>query len=165
VIKRDLSNLPNLEVIAFVFGIIETVEGDVFANNPYLKYVSFQNNSLTNVGPNILQPVPMVQIFLLNFNSCINDQAWTVGNAVELAMKLRFSCPPSSEMIERFILSGEKFKYEIDQQTAERINPAVLRIYQNEKRIDELEEKLNGMMVKFEKLEKMSEENSQNILT
>lgn len=144
----DLKPFPRIEVIGFHFSRLETIEGDLFSYNPRLQHINLSNNLFTNIGPNLLAPLPSLHQINLSDSLCINENVSVLSDIPNLSRKLRFQCPPSVEMIERIILSGKRFVQEIDQQTADRINPAVLRIYENEKRIDELERLVKILMEK-----------------
>jgi hypothetical protein len=138
--QEDLKVFPRLEVFACFYNRLETIDGDVFQFNPRLQHLNLVGNFITNIGPNFLVHLPVLHQLYFTGNLCTNENGNTALLVEEVSRKLRFQCPPTPEMIEKFILSGEKFHHEIDRQTAERINPAVLRIYQNERRINELEQ-------------------------
>jgi hypothetical protein len=156
--KEDLKPFPMLEVFACWFSRLETIDGDVFESNHKLQHLNLNENLLTNIGPNILTPLPLLHTVGFGKNLCTNEGSGTAAGIPLLASKLRFQCPPTPEMIEKFILSGQKFHHEIDRQTAERINPAVLRIYENEKRIDELDSKVLQLLAEVQKLSSIIEQ-------
>ena len=148
--KDDLKPFPRIEVIGFHYSRLEKIDGDLFSYNPRLQHINLSNNLFTNIGPNLLAPLASLHQINLSDSLCINENVAIILDITNLSRKLRFQCPPSVEMIERIILSGQKFVQEVDKQTADRINPAVLRIYENEKRIDELERLVKVLMEKFE---------------
>jgi hypothetical protein len=156
--KEDLKPFPKLEVFACWFSRIETIDSNVFEANSMLQHLNLNENLLTNIGPNILTPLQKLHQLSFGGNLCTNEGSTTAAGVVAVAKKLRFQCPPSPEMIEKIILNGQNFHYEIDKQTAERINPAVLRIHQNEKRIDELEKSNDQMKKEIQKLSSIIEQ-------
>lgn len=147
-ISDDLKPFPRLEAIGFYNNQIETLDGDLFEHTPLLQHINFAGNSLTNVGPNIFTPVPLLRQMHLSGNLCTQEIANSTSEVLRMSLRLRYQCPPSREMIERLILSGQEFERKVDEHTADRINPAVLRIHQNEQRIDELEQMLTELMAK-----------------
>lgn len=142
----DFKPFPGMVAMGFVVSKLEALDGDLFIHNPLLQHINFNDNQITNVGPNILDPVPLLYEFFLSANLCSQESSKTVEETHAFALKLRYQCPPSVQMIEKIILSGQKFEFRVDGHVAERINPAVLRIYENEKRIDELETLLQQLM-------------------
>jgi hypothetical protein len=150
--KEDLKPFPKLEVFACWFSRLETIDGDLFESNHKLQHLNLNENLLTNIGPNILTPLPKLHQLGFAKNLCTNEGSTTAAGIQLVASKLRFQCPPTPEMIEKFILSGQQFHHEIGRQTAEKINPEVLRIYQNEKKIKELDRKLLQLTIEIQKL-------------
>lgn len=152
--KLTSSNIrvfPKLEAAGFHSNLLEEIDGDLFSGNPLLQHINLSGNRLTSVGPNIFHATPILsQINLLN-NICVQENVNVASGVAELSRKLRHQCPATVEMIERFILDGEKFQRKVDEQTAERINPAVLRIHENEQKINELERLLNELLVENSK--------------
>jgi hypothetical protein len=156
--KEDLKPFSKLEVFACWFSRLETIDGDVFESNSMLQHLNLAENMLTNIGPNILTPLPKLHQLSFGKNLCTDEGSSTADGIPLVASKLRFQCPPTPEMIEKFILSGQQFHHEIDKQTADRINPAVMRIYQNEKRIDELDSKVLQITAEVQKLASIIEQ-------
>jgi hypothetical protein len=148
----DLKPFPRLEVVGFQSNELETIDGDLFQHTPLLLLVNLNDNSLTNIGSDIFTPVPLLKIVHFSRNLCTQDIANSTSEVLTLSLKLRYQCPPSAEMIQRLILNGQELEHKVDEHTAERINPVVYRVNQNEIDQQTLNEQLNARIVELEKI-------------
>jgi len=162
VAKEDLHQFPKLETLQIRWNQLETLDGDLFIYNPSLRWFIFESNKLTNIGPNILSNLPNLTNAYFQSNLCINSYATSTSGIEDLKRSLAHQCPPSAEMLERFILSGETFETRVKEKISENneqieatfasLNEQILNITESfqlslrrlEIRIDVLEAMNNG---------------------
>lgn len=87
------------------FGQLETlilsgnnlISLDLFANNPFLKYLSVSNNRLQHIGYDLVTNLNYLQYLNLQNNFCINRYVDSRAAVIELAPQLSELCPPVDE--------------------------------------------------------------------
>lgn len=109
--KDDLKNFLKLRLFEVYIGQLTTISGDVFKYSPELEFAGFSGNRITNVGPGIFQHSTKIAYARFTNNLCINSRADNNTEEVAtVALELAFKCPPSVEMVEEIILTGEDFR-------------------------------------------------------
>lgn len=150
--SNDLKPFPKLEAIGCDRNLIKTIDGDLFIHNPLLLHINLRNNYLTNIGPNIFTHLQLLRELYFGGNLCIIEEAKTFAEVRQISLQLAFQCPPSAEMIERIVLHSDEFEAKVDTQIAERINPVVYRVNQNEIEQIATNEELKSRILELEKM-------------
>jgi Leucine-rich repeat (LRR) protein len=77
--REDLAQLPILERVSLCHNDLQTLPGDLFMNNPKLTSVYMSGNQFKTIGANILSPLTVASIQLLDFSDagCVNFHAKT----------------------------------------------------------------------------------------
>jgi hypothetical protein len=91
------------------FNSIETVDGDLLLFTPEVEFLRLSHNKITNFGPNLLDNLINLSYMDLGENLCISQTATTPTEILNLIRSLAHLCPPTAQMIERIIVSGDKF--------------------------------------------------------
>lgn len=105
VTKDDLRPFRNLKLFRIWYGKLTTISGDVFMYSPNLRYIDFDDNEITNVGPGIFQHSPQLVSALFRTNVCINSYVKDSAEAVaRIGRELAVKCPPTFEMSQAIIL-------------------------------------------------------------
>jgi Leucine rich repeat len=107
--KIDFEQFPDLIDTFLNNDELETIDGDLFASNPKLQYISLISNKITNVGPNLLSSLKELRVVYFSNNICINFYATNSTGVLDVARRLAHACPPTADMIERIIVNGENF--------------------------------------------------------
>jgi hypothetical protein len=102
---------------------LEAVDGDLFSLTRYIQFVSFGNNKITNVGPNIFGPL-VGSLSELDFsnNLCVNWRVNNVNGVTDVKRRLNHACPPTADMIERIVVDGSKLANKVDERFDTRFN-------------------------------------------
>jgi len=109
--RSDLSPFPNLMHIDSSHNLLEALEGDLFAENPNIVWISFWNNKIRNVGTGLLDNMRNLATVYFNINTCIDRG----GQIASLKQDLAQKCPPTLEMNMRDLMKNENFKGIIQQ--------------------------------------------------
>lgn len=92
----DLLPFPNLTGFSVWINKIESIEGNLFEHTPKLKWIDFQSNRITNVGPGIFDNLDQLRTIYFVQNYCIDQNAFTLQEIEELKQKLTIQCPQAS---------------------------------------------------------------------
>lgn len=115
--KGIVNFFPNLQALAFPFSNLFYVsaadlpfpdllhfrvwsnqiyylDSDLFRNNPKLRLIDFDRNSLQSVGPDLLTNLKDLRSVDFSNNICINQRATTEEDIKNLNIQLPISCPP-----------------------------------------------------------------------
>jgi hypothetical protein len=91
----ELKDYVNLEWFAIERDLIETIPSGLFVNNLNLNFVSFYNNHIAHVGPELFDGLEGLTSIGFLKNVCIDEQ--TTGKsrseAVQFIEKLKAECP------------------------------------------------------------------------
>lgn len=90
--KQDLEPFKELKIISMSFNDLETLDSDLFSFNPLLKRIHFQNNRLTFIGENVLEPLSNLERAHFNGNVCIKKDAVTPDEMEELKAEIKIKC-------------------------------------------------------------------------
>lgn len=97
--KIDFAGLANLKQLHFNDNKIKLLENDLFIGNPKMKWISFINNPVTNVGHNVFENLS--ELISLRFEGVTCHNAPASNDPVvakALIHKLYASCPPTLDM-------------------------------------------------------------------
>lgn len=92
---NELIEYENLQVFALEQTDLVRNPGNLFASNSALRHVSFSNNSVQNVGENVLNNLPLLESADFLMNVCIDDKAANLEELKELKEILLKFCPDS----------------------------------------------------------------------
>lgn len=125
--RDDLKGLKNLKQIYLGRNQIKIIEPNLFADNPLLMSISFQNNPLRHVAHHVFDHLPDLSSLRFQETTCINQGFdGERHNVLLLMFRLIISCPPSFEMTEQKIITGEDFHNKTDEQIVDRLSPVIL---------------------------------------
>lgn len=169
-ISSDDLKLPELTTLTVAHGPLQSLDGDLFKNNPKLTVINFSVNSLKHVGPNVLTSMYNFNSVYLENNICINRKIVNNKAAVAgLINDLRVNCPQMLTLTSSTTTASPPINYEdlVEKNLAEktcklvatcppRTVPQILGISQEEtKQLVEITvtEKMNAAMTKISKME------------
>jgi Leucine rich repeat len=92
--SSDIHLFSALEVIAIRYTQIVSIDGDLFQQNPKLRYISLAANQIQHVGENLLANLPLLEIVNFEGNICLSTIAMTQDSIQELNRELPIQCPP-----------------------------------------------------------------------
>jgi hypothetical protein len=91
--KEDLKQFPQLKLLKLRGNDLEWLKGDLFAFNPKLIGVSFEENKkLKYIGADLLDSLPIVQMANFNYAGCIDSFAITREDLELLKTELQIKC-------------------------------------------------------------------------
>lgn len=109
--KEDFSGFLKLKQVDLHFNDVEEIDGNLLEGNPLVEAFSVFSNPIRHVGHNIFDHLPNLNSAHFVNGKCINERFDGNRTAVEEIMfKLTVNCPPTFEMIERRILSGNNLQ-------------------------------------------------------
>lgn len=127
----DIAQFPALQVLILYRNQLDSLDGNLFVNNPLLLYINLSSNQIKHLGPNIFNPLRNLRVLRMTLNICIDEYADDAAKIAAFRWRASFQCPPSFEQIESEILNGNDFR--------EIVNPLTLQIEELERRIEALE--------------------------
>jgi Leucine rich repeat len=110
---------------------LDSLDGNLFANNPELEYINLSSNQIRHLGPNIFNSLRNLRVLRMLNNICINEYADSAVRVADFRWRASFNCPTSFEQLEGEILNGQNF--------GEVVGSLVEQIQQLERRIEMLE--------------------------
>lgn len=84
---------PELRVWAVSRNQIDNIDGDLFKFTPRLSHIFMYNNSITNVGPDLLA-LNELEVADFSYNLCVDFLAGTPEEIQELEQRLLIDCQP-----------------------------------------------------------------------
>lgn len=115
---------------------IESIDGDIFADNPLLVSIRFNDNPIKHIAYRVFDHLTSLTTLHFTTTTCINSKAdLNRTTTVKLIFQLEISCPPSFEMLEAQIVSGEK----LEEQITEKITPLLEAMNLLKQRVELLE--------------------------
>lgn len=89
----DLEQFPSLEVFIVTGNDLTVINGDLFKHNEKkLEYIDFRNNSIEQVGPNLLRDLKLKEVNFID-NLCISTYAKSSNDIKDLILQLAYDCP------------------------------------------------------------------------
>lgn len=94
--KNDLMPFPNLQYLNLARNALSSLDGDLFAGTPMLRYIDLSNNLLQNVGYGLLDNLNRLTSAYFDGNPCIKLEKYMASAAGIQALRvdLRDLCPP-----------------------------------------------------------------------
>lgn len=90
----DLQPFPELKLLHLFRNEIVSLDSDLFQHSPKLVLLEMAYNQLTNVGIDLLKNLNDLEMAFLSGNPCIDFNAFTPETILELKEKLLIQCPP-----------------------------------------------------------------------
>lgn len=91
---EDLRQFPQLEVLSIIYNRLVSIDGNLFMDTPYLRYISFEGNAIRNVGQDLVTYLYDLEYLSFRRNLCVNREATTPEAIMTLGMQLPAVCPP-----------------------------------------------------------------------
>lgn len=137
--RKDLAPFQKLLFIYVPYNEIRYVDGDLFASNLGVEYISFSENRLmTHVGYNLLEPMKNLKEVHFSNCNCINKHVLSPPLVDQMSLALAISCPPTMEMLESQTLDGELFSSKLNEAVLKATKPIEIEIKNLKMIIDEL---------------------------
>lgn len=138
--RKDIAPFPNLMFLYVPYNEITTVDGNLFASNLNMEYISFSSNRImVHVGYSILKPLKNLKEVHFSDCNCINKNVQVPSLVDQISLALAISCPPTMEMLEQQLLEGENFSVEVKGKVAEETKALKAEIDDLKNRLTELE--------------------------
>lgn len=90
--RSDVQVFPKLKVFHSPFNQLETLNGDLFANNQEILWIDFKNNKLEKIDENILKPLQKLKAANFEKNICIHKAAAFPSEMNELKVEIKQKC-------------------------------------------------------------------------
>lgn len=103
--RASLKGLHRLKRLNFTHNQLQTIERDLFAENPELESLHFDGNPLRHVALNVFD-LQRLSTLSMTETLCINDSATTIEAIDILKFRVLVNCPPTFEMLEEKIVGG-----------------------------------------------------------
>lgn len=88
----DLQQFPNLEVLSIHANRVESLDGRLLQNNPRLRSIAFNDNSLAHVGFDLMTDLRFLQFANFQRNPCVDAVAHTPEDIRVLNGQLPILC-------------------------------------------------------------------------
>lgn len=102
---EDFRPFPKLKVLSLGNNNIVTLDGDLFKYSPSLAHIHLWNNLITNVGKDLLASTDVLETVNFKNNTCINYEASTPRQILNLKRGLILNCPPLDTDTETYPLN------------------------------------------------------------
>lgn len=145
VTNSDLTGLGGLKQFRLAANV-QTIESDLFINNPLLESIEFTTNPIQHVAHHVFDNLVNLTSLHLTKATCIDES--TVKNRADtklLTFKLIVNCPPSFEMTETKIVDGNRLQNKVDERVGLKTDPLVELLLESEKRVEELEGRVEAL--------------------
>lgn len=96
--KADFAGLPKLKEVHFSNNHIKLLVNDLFVKNPALKWISFINNPITNIGYNVFDHLADLTNLRFDDVACYSAAPNDPAAVKALISKLFIHCPPNYDM-------------------------------------------------------------------
>lgn len=91
--KDDIKQFSELEIFSVHGNKLEFLDGDLLKHNSKFKWIDFRNNSISQIGPNLLKSLKDLDAIFLSGNICIDRDAESSKTIKELIEQLPSLCP------------------------------------------------------------------------
>lgn len=154
--RKDIAKFQKLIFLYVPLNEIRTVDGDLFASNLGIEYISFSSNPLMlHVGHSLLEPLNYLKEVHFTSCNCISKNVQSPLLVDQMSLALAVNCPPTMKMLENQILGGESFDIEVSVRVA-------LATEKLEIKNKELQESVNSLTSRLAELEKSFREMQAN---
>lgn len=92
---KDLRPFPRLMLINLVQSQLTSIDGDLFAYTPHLRYVDFSSNQIEFIEQDLVTSLNDLEYLGFLYNVCINQTATNRAEVLSLASELSLMCPES----------------------------------------------------------------------
>lgn len=82
-----------MEIFSVHGNELEFLDGDLLSHNSKLKWIDFRNNSISQIGPNLLKSSKDLDAIFFSGNICIDRDAESSKTIKELIEQLPVLCP------------------------------------------------------------------------
>lgn len=91
---EDLRQFPQLEFFTLYRTYLNSFDGDLFLNNPLLRFIDLGWNGIQHIGENFVTNLDYLERLLFYGNYCVDTGAENRTAVIELASRLTDLCPP-----------------------------------------------------------------------
>lgn len=91
---KDLQHFPQIQYFAAANASLTTLDSDLFSFTPNISFINLQSNQIQHVGLNLVTNLEKLNILYLLRNPCVNKNAATRADVLNLASTLPSLCPP-----------------------------------------------------------------------
>lgn len=147
---QDLQPFPELIHIALGGNNLTSLDGDLFSFNPRLERIILNLNRIQHIGHDLVTNLNNLTYLSLAANICVNRNAGTRSQVLELAIQLPALCPPlfapettTEQAIEQCPCDEQIEELRVENQQLREENQ-----WQN-KRIDDIESRLREFEERF----------------
>lgn len=95
--QSDFKPLQKLENIYLDNNELESIEGDIFAFNPNIRFINLESNKIKSVANNVFDPLARLQQLNFSRNICYSGKAESQAEVEELKEKIYEKCAPVDE--------------------------------------------------------------------
>lgn len=89
----DIKQFSDLEIFSVHGNELESLDSDLLSHNSKFKWIDFRNNSISQIGPNLLKSLKDLDVIFFSGNICINRDAESSKTIKELIEQLPVLCP------------------------------------------------------------------------
>jgi Leucine-rich repeat (LRR) protein len=97
--KEDLAQFPKLEMLWLHNNDLRFLPGDLFEANLEIVLINFENNKITRMGDELLEPLKNLREAVFQNNPCSNEYIVSHDEVAALAASLKKNCPSSTASI------------------------------------------------------------------
>lgn len=111
-VNRDsLRGLNRLRELYLYINNIISIPSDMFIDNPYMAYITFDNNLVKHVAPKVFDHLYYLVTLYIRSNPCLNDRSDNNrANTIWIMFRIMVYCPPTFDMIEDKLVNGNKLQ-------------------------------------------------------
>lgn len=91
--KDDIKQFSELEIFSVHGNKLEFLDGDLLNHNSKFEWIDFRNNSISQIGPNLLKSLKDLDAIFFSGNICIDRDAESSKTIKELIEQLPSLCP------------------------------------------------------------------------
>ncbi len=104
--RESLKGLNSLRLLNFGRNKLQTIETDLFIENPDMERLYFENNPLRHVAFNVFDDLQRLNFLDVTETLCIDQSATTIDQIDSLKFHILVQCPPTFEMLEEKVVNG-----------------------------------------------------------
>lgn len=157
---HDLRPFPHLRVFISWHNELKSLDGDLFKYTKKLQLVRFNDNAIEKVGDGLLADLELLNEADFRLNPCVNTQAMSRQQILDLKLELSTNCDPSQantaatkeSKIEDYFpnsVSQENDKCELRCSLNKETDKLMTQIAEQAKHISELEKAISEINLKL----------------
>jgi chaperonin cofactor prefoldin len=146
--QTDLQPYSKLKNLDLDSNDIETLERNLFKNNPQLEAIFLQHNKIKQVHPNVFDQLSELQYLYMNYNSCVTENGSTRTDALKLITKIKDQCDNYdlvNEIEANVTKIGDQVKVHIENMKSQ-IDDLALKMENSNSKIDILTKMIQDML-------------------